>query len=97
MAKSYVLTANHTLNGGTLYWHRNGHWQSDLYSAQIFEKKPDAEALLEEARGMEAWVCDPHLERISHSSGTIQTLGTRQWIRTKGEGVLLRLGYGENG
>ena len=95
MKKAFVLTANHTLSGHSLYWHKNGHWQPDLFAAEIFEGKGAAADHLESAKKMEAWVCDPHLEAIDRSDGIIRPITTRQRLRNEADAVMQRLGYAE--
>ena len=43
-----------------------GHWQQDIYDAQVFSPM-DCEDLLQGARTMEAMVCDPYLEAVGES------------------------------
>ena len=91
--KCFILTANHTLTGHSLYWHSEGHWQQDIYDAQVFQSKADCEDLLQGARTMEAMVCDPYLEAVNYESGRLVVIGKRQAIRQAGQDVLSRLGY----
>lgn len=89
MAKSFipsVLTANHLLDGDTVWWTGAG-WSQDIKDAKI-AATPDAATELEalgSSAGFEAEVVGPYLVQVDATNGATYPVVRREAIRADRE------------
>lgn len=90
----YVITANRTEDGAVAFLTPAGAWSAHLAEALLVEREVERDALLAQARGQQAIVCDPYIIKVQVDDGHPQPVGTRERIRAAGPAATLAaLGY----
>jgi hypothetical protein len=86
----YVISANATDTGASVYWAHGGVWVASLREALCVETDAERDAILAEAARQERRVCDPYAFRVAVEDGVIDPLSVREHIRASGPTTRLR-------
>ena len=81
----YVVTANRTDDGISVYRGQGGEWRTGLSEAQIHADEVSAAAELQAAKQEERLICDPYIVPVGvDAEGHAVALSARERIRAHG-------------
>ena len=84
-SKVFVVTANRTDDGTSVYRGAGGEWRSQLGQAAVHHDEASATAQLQAAKQEERLVCDPYLLPVGlDPQGRATALTAREQIRAAG-------------
>ena len=92
----FIVSANRTQDGRSVYLRRDFTWDFDLAQAVWTLDTDERDDLLVWARSQEAEVCDPHPVKVDLDPTLgLRAIGSRERIRAAGpEATLAALGLG---